>query len=280
MGNHAQKLAERILTKGPKHGYCAICREHGKLTREHVPPAGCGNVSNVVLKSLSKIGSKDKRHSVVSQGGLTFGSTCHKCNNDRLGTSYDPELIKLYREMKDLSNSIQSNQLVLPRYKTFFVKPQKIARSVIGHIIAANSISTLLEPTAHSGIYSDLVEYFKDGDVPLPDNVEIYYWFYPSRDIKVLKSFGRSFKWGVNPVVGDVLKFFPLAFWVVWNVPEEINISLPKLLPNKKVGGDELTQITVDFVSHPQLDFPEIPDDNGASLYASQINSVGIPKFV
>tara|TARA_Y100000588_G_C14168160_1_gene887870 strand:- start:1077 stop:1307 length:231 start_codon:yes stop_codon:yes gene_type:complete len=76
------------------------------------------------------------------------------------------------------------------------------------------------------------------------------------------------------------LKFFPLAFWVVWNVPEEINISLPKLLPNKKVGGDELTQITVDFVSHPRLDFPETPDDNGASLYASQINSVGVQKFV
>jgi len=280
MGNYSKQLAERIRTQGPKKGFCAICRTYGKLTKEHVPPAGCGNVSNVVLRSLSKIGSTDKRDSFVSQGGLKFGSTCHKCNNERLGINYDPELIKLYKEMKQLSESVSNNRLSLPRCKTFFIKPQKIARSVIGHIIAANSIASLSENSEHKGIYSQLVEYFIDADAPLPNNVEIYCWFYPSRDIRILKFFGRTFKWGVNPVVGDVLKFFPLAFWVVWNVPKEINISLPKLLSNHNIGGDELVQLTIDFASYPPLDFPERPNNDGASLYASAINSVGVPKFV
>lgn len=278
MGNYADQLAQRVLTKGPRQGFCSICRVYGKLTREHVPPAGCGNVSNVVLRSLSNVGSTDNRHSVISQGGLAFGSTCHKCNNDRLGSNYDPELVKLHKEMKELSMAIINKAFILPAQKTFFVKPQKIARSVVGHLIAANSMSTVAEHSEHTPVYSQLVEYFLDEAAPLPNNFEIYYWFYPSRDIRILKSFGRTFKWGTSPVIGDALKFFPLAFWVVWSKPEEIKISLPKLLNDKGIGGNQLDQLTIDFVNYPPLVFPEMPDNDGASVYASRVNSVGETK--
>jgi hypothetical protein len=121
-----------------------ICGAYGSLTKDHVPPKGCGNIKDVVLKTFTpQTFTKERTPVSYSQKGSHFRTICGKCNNDLLGAKYDPELIKLYKEVVGIAESAQNNRLILPRYHTHFIKPQKIARAVVGHLLAANSAHTV-----------------------------------------------------------------------------------------------------------------------------------------
>ncbi len=185
MGKYSDHLSKRINTWGPKEGYCAICRKPAKLTREHVPPASCGNVSKVVVRSLSNSGEYDKRYTTTSQGGLNYRTTCSSCNNDWLGQKYDPALAELFNEVKLLAESVSNGNLSLPPCKTYFIKPQRIARSVIGHILAGNAVDIVKQDTPHAPMYQVMENYFFDETSALPDELEIYYWFYPFNDMRI-----------------------------------------------------------------------------------------------
>ncbi|MEZ8826393.1 MULTISPECIES: hypothetical protein [Vibrionaceae] len=273
MGNYTEHLKQRISTRGPKEGYCSICRNFAKLTKEHVPPAGCGNISKVTVRTLMQDGA-NKKLSTQSQGGLNYKSTCAKCNNEWLGQKYDPAIVDLYNDIKVMAESVAKGTLSLPKFKTYFVKPQRIARSIIGHLIAANSIELVNEFSEHPPMYQAMADYFFDENAPLPENINIYYWFYPNNDIRVARAIGSRFGNG-HTIVGDLLKFFPLAFWVVWDQDDSIQLPLNKLLPNKQLGINDLAQMTVNFDSYPELSFPEAPQENGMTIYNSKMFAVG-----
>ncbi|MDA0107801.1 hypothetical protein OH456_06580 [Vibrio sp. La 4.2.2] len=274
MGKYSDHLSKRINTWGPKEGYCAICRKPAKLTREHVPPASCGNVSKVVVRSLSNSGEYDKRYATTSQGGLNYRTTCSSCNNDWLGQKYDPALAELFNEVKLLAESVSNGNLSLPPCKTYFIKPQRIARSVIGHILAGNAVDIVKQDTPHAPMYQVMENYFFDETSALPEELEIFYWFYPFNDIRVARAFGSKFG-AAKPIVGDLLKFFPFAFWVTWNQPKDINFNHGKLLPIRDLSIDESSQLTINFDSYPPRHFPEAPQDNGMTVFNSKMVAVG-----
>ena len=191
-----------------------------------------------------------------------------------LGLKYDPELGDLFSEVKSLAESVSKGYLTLPSCKTFFVKPQRIARSVIGHMLAGNAVEQVKESTPHAPMYQTMVDYFLNENSSLPDEVEIYYWFYPFSDIQIVRAFGRNFGFG-GSIVGDVLKFFPFAFWVTWKQPKEVKFRLDKLLPIRNLSIDDVTQLTINFDSYPESDFPEAPKKNGLTVLNSQMAVVG-----
>ncbi|MGQ7907860.1 hypothetical protein, partial [Burkholderia sp. BC1] len=52
MADYSKNLAERFSNRGPKVGYCAICRTHGPLTADHVPPKNCGNINDSIFTDV------------------------------------------------------------------------------------------------------------------------------------------------------------------------------------------------------------------------------------
>jgi len=119
-------------------------------------------VSKVIVSSLTSSGVSDKRCKTISQGGLKYRTTCSSCNNEWLGIKYDPTLAKLFNEVKVLAESVCEKNLSLPSCKTYFVKPQRLARSVIGHILAGNAVDIVKQDTPHAPMSQVMADYFFD----------------------------------------------------------------------------------------------------------------------
>jgi hypothetical protein len=68
-----------------KHGRCAVCGRHDRLTFEHVPPRKALNDRRIEICSAQDWlyrGSGDVPRGRVQQRGSGFTATCAKCNND------------------------------------------------------------------------------------------------------------------------------------------------------------------------------------------------------
>ena len=279
MGNYSNMLKSRVLTRGPKVGYCAICRSHGSLTRDHVPPKGCGNVKDVILKTLTLDTLPEQKVSKThSQGGVHYLTVCSNCNNNLLGQKYDPALNSLYNEVISRAQSAQQNRIRLPAYSHHFIQPHKLARAVIGHLLAANSVGITSGNWNDSPFYDALRKYFLDETEDLPNKLEIYYWLYPYRTIKVLRGLGKmSLDWEGN-IFGDIIKFAPFGFWLVWDQPKGLSTTLEKLIPRRGIEFDERIQIKFDYRKIPPESFPEAPADKEMLLFADTATSIASPK--
>jgi len=55
-----------MSTKGPDNGCCVICGQPGRLTKDHVPPKGCNNHENIVLKTFGCGSFKTTGFSVIT----------------------------------------------------------------------------------------------------------------------------------------------------------------------------------------------------------------------
>jgi 5-methylcytosine-specific restriction endonuclease McrA len=131
MGKYSDKLNERVRVKGRLHGFCQICGFERKLSRDHVPPKKCNNLTDHDL-SVLPLPSQYKIKSQPSQGGTHFKTICEECNNGTLGTEYDPELIKLTNEITSTVSAIGQRIIPIRRVIYLNIKPQRIARSIIG----------------------------------------------------------------------------------------------------------------------------------------------------
>lgn len=279
MGNYTKNLRERVLIKGPEIGFCVICGEKGKLTKDHVPPKNCNNLSNYDLKAFLDFENSGGK-GANSQGGTHFRTLCQKCNNERLGLQYDPSLVDLSNEITLLVMGTKNRIISLPEFLYPFVKPQRLARSVIGHTLAAIAVDETKKGLISAPIPNALRDYFLDDALPLPDRLDIYYWMYPSRRQVVIKGAGKiSMFAGPDAVVGHIIKFLPLGFWLIWDKPNKFKANLNKLVPNKDMGLDEVHQMVVSLRDIPPLDFPEAPADHEAILLNANSISVGSPKL-
>lgn len=277
MGKYSQNLKRRVQNKGPEEGFCVICGEHGKLSRDHVPPKKCNNASDRELKTLlpseeySKVGT-------TSQGGTHYRTLCKTCNSDRLGLRYDPELIKLSNEITGIVKSVHEKTLSLPEAIYPFVKPARLSRCIVGHVLASGSVPQTKSGPFESEFYTELREYFLDQDKQLPDSVEIFYWTYPSNKQVIIRSMGVSSIKGDGTIIGDLIKFLPLGFWIVWKRPKTITINLPQLTYYRDYQIDDLCQLPIDLKKIKRLDFPERPEDHEMIAINNEFTSISTPK--
>jgi len=277
LGNFSKRLGKRVLHKGPEKGYCTICGVSGKLSRDHVPPKKCNNLNDVEISALlpseeySKIGT-------TSQGGTHFRTLCSKCNSERLGLEYDPALIGFSNEITALAIGAKERQIHLPQYVYPIIKPQRVARSVIGHVLAAAAIEEIKTGPLTSPMSDAMREYFLDSSAPMPEMLDIYYWIYPSNKQVVIKYFGKA-QFGMKATVtGHVIKFLPLGFWLVWDKPKSVKMNIPKLVKEKGMGLDDREQLKIDLYNVPSTKFPEAPKDWEINLLNDKYAYVGNPK--
>lgn len=277
MGNFTKNLSEHFSIRGPKIGFCAICRTHGTLTKDHVPPQACGNISDVVIRDVYGENLAQQRRPFVSQGGFHFKTICAKCNNTLLGAAYDPALITVVQEIQAYLTRASASRLMLPRTHLFEYQPNKFLRSVLGHLLAANAVSDVKNNTVEAPLDAALRSYVLNDSEVLPDSVYVYYWLYPYRRQVIMKHGGMGFQGSRGELIyGHVFKFFPFGFWVVWN--EQTNsgtqrINLPRLDLDSSSSISATVRLAINFWPLQLSNFPEAPPDDGMWLVADHLVS-------
>ncbi len=267
----------RVEFKGEEKGYCNICKKNSQLTRDHIPPKGCVKATHVELMTLKNYASLPTK-AVISQSGLNIRSICGDCNNNLLGTKYDPELIKLTGKVANILRVNQEQRLLLPETITLTVKPQRLLRSVVGHILAG--YLPIPETPPISAPFSDaLRNYFLNQSSTISDKIEVYYWLYPSNKQIVINSLGiGSITEECLIASSCLLKFFPLAFWIVWDKPDSFLVNSKKISKDKFKGLDESCELVLELQNILPLDYPEIPDEGRFIIGREDASFLAQPK--
>jgi hypothetical protein len=231
------------------------------------------------MKTLVRYLSVEPQQPKFYQNGVYFPTLCEQCNTERLGADYDPALIEISNTVRRIVRVDQSGLLRLPPKIRFPVKVQRVARAVVGHLLAVLPYQRAGHSLVHAPFPDAMRAYFLDPSQPLPKEMNIYYWIYPSNLHVVARGFGvtdvRSLRW---VILGDVLKFFPLGYWVTWSEPPGIHITRPKLIANRSSGIDDEEMLTIPLRHIPSLGWPERPGTWGINLVNETMTFVAYPR--
>lgn len=234
--------------KRRKGGYCRICGEWRRLTNDHVPPYGCYNSGKIETFSFLYNAPKEKY-----KDGITFESLCENCNSKLLGSKYDPQLVLLVKEVRKFLFHYHYGKIA---FGPISVKGniEKISKSLVGHIIASSKGKTegneSYEDTTH---IKKLISYFKNNDDSFRNEYGIYYWIHIYRSIDIIPNLVyASLNTPGRPVVGSVIKFFPLGIWIVDKkaMANQFSLNLPNLFDQKD------NCITIEYKNELDEHFP------------------------
>jgi hypothetical protein len=246
-------------TVGAKEGRCNICGVYGPLTEDHVPPKGCVPPKPAMIghiTSRQRARSREIKGTKVNHG-VVYRTLCASCNNVVLGQEYDPELISMSAQVATLIDI----PLYIPSTSTVRVRPQRIARAVLGHLLAIG-----IDRFAAGEMGEASQKYVLGPAQHIPSDLKFYYWVYPGMDrvlvrdagIMTLRTKGTSHFW--------LMKFYPLAFMAVWRG----DLSVPGLRTfdlYSSYGIDDEIDLPVDLNPVPNEYFPELPQDYEMILY-------------
>lgn len=260
----------KILTRGPKLGTCNICGTNGALTEDHTPPKGSVRLTQVELKHIVEILAVEPpgNRGRISQNGVKYRTLCASCNNDALGLQYDPEFIRFVNNV----GTIVKSELTLPRVMNVQAKPQKVIRSLIGHLMAQRIDGFKKGPHTE-----DLRDWFLDESRPVPDYMKVHYWVYPykaqilARDavMRIIASPDTAYFW--------LMKFFPIAFLVIWDAPSGYNFpNLRDFDSFRNIQPDDEVDIPIDLTDLPHERWPEAPEDNRICAFGS--GAIGVTE--
>jgi len=213
LGNFSRNISERFKHTQIKEGYCVICGKFGKLSQDHVPPKGSITITKIEQRHITEsIGVKSKRvKGIKSVNGSKFKTICHKCNNEHLGAN-DSEIAKTNKLITSELNYLKYQPFKTDSILTIPVNALAYSRAMIGHILAATSVTECYDPI-HSSLYFDpLREFVLGNDNALNESHDIYYWFYPFSMHLSAKCVG-FYNEGHIAII-SILSFFPLAFMV------------------------------------------------------------------
>lgn len=231
-------------------GICNLCRLEKKLSWDHVPPKGAISLSPVEMRSIAQIMTMSKANQKprFCQDGVKFRTICEDCNG-MLGREFDLTL----KEFSIAVSRYLKSSLRLPEKASFKTKPNRLARAILGHLVAAK---VDVEPSLFDDKVHDL---FASTSHSLPTDINIYYWAYPydttivMRDF-ALADFGEEQK---NIPFCQMLKYFPVAYLVSTTSTFE---GLPKLNPLLSEGLDEEIEVPIDFNHAKHHSWPERPE--------------------
>jgi hypothetical protein len=207
---------KKVLTRGSRVGLCNICGNACTLTEDHVPPKGSIDPRKVGIRSLVQtIDPVDHRIIRISQNGVKFRTLCSQCNNVRLGQKFDPALNHFSRKVAPIIRS--RSQIVLPPKVEIQIQPQRVARSIVGHLLAVGIRENMSDPLVSAPMPDLMRQYFLDETTDFPANLNLYFWIYPVKRQVILRGVGILS--GNQIVVGDFIKYFPFSFWLTHQAP-------------------------------------------------------------
>lgn len=261
------KQQTKARTVGSPYGKCNICLQSGVLTYDHVPPKGASITQSGRVSIMTLPDSLESLKSVAaisSSNGLKFRTLCSNCNGALLGSKYDPELSIFAKQVAQLQRT--AYQLLLPRKVAVDCKPQRIARAIIGHLLAAEVRQNMNDEPTRAPMAEAMRAYFLDESLGLPPELRVFVWACEVEWLAVHRGIGIARVMGSpsDTVYGDFLKFSPLAFWITFNAPPTVTIK--RNFGEFTRGGSGLDdRVPVALTFYPHLaqrpDWPERPDD-------------------
>lgn len=244
-------------SKREKVSICNLCRHEKDLSWDHVPPKGGIEISTVQMETVFNhmTGDRKKPKLRESQNGMKFRTICSDCNS-LLGTEYDPVINDFAISVGRYLNSA----LKLPEISNHPVKPQRLMKAILGHLVAAkvNVENTLFDQQAR--------EYVLDIDATLPPQINIFYWPYPHDCSITIRDFGMFTPRGSfnEPAIFQTMKYFPIAY-LCCDKPEYAGLQC--LSWYRDAGIDDEIEIPIDLkrVEHPY--WPEAPSDEDNNVF-------------
>jgi hypothetical protein len=220
-----------------------------------VPPKGSCRPRRVDLRSLASALESDPRLRIKRhmQDGVKFGTLCETCNTQRLGKDSDPELNVLSQSVADYLHPLLDRRLVLPSRHVLEARTNRVARAVLGHLLAAEVRQGQGKPQDRPMLRA-MRDFVLDQSGALPESLAIYYWLFPARFQVILRGVGICFPSGT--VVADFLKYFPLAFMVAFKAPPFRFARLPA-----ERGEDFVGRMWFDANDRVRPNWPERPAD-------------------
>jgi hypothetical protein len=259
-------------------GRCIICDTVGRLTRDHVPPRSVAPPKELELRRLAMAvepGNKPDQFRVGFQAP-TFPSLCRVCNTDRLGGQYDPTLAKLAADVRTWVAATTDLGIWVPGDIRVETQPFRLARSVVGHLLAAEERKDPARRPPRGTLTDALRAFFLDDAAPWPEDHHVYMWLYPARKQVIVRGFGISRVLGsrYDPIVGDVLKFFPVAFWITLDPATGVQHRLAEV-PLQTAGTiDTSVTLTIPLRGLPPPTWPEQPGEGEIVLINDERTSV------
>lgn len=247
-------------------GRCVICDEVGLLTRDHVPPKGVVPPEPFELRRITDLVAIDAVPDTKPRRGFQapeFPSLCDACNRGRLGTQYDPELIRFASECRTWVRASMDLGLQFQTGIVADVRVGRVARGVVGHLLAAEARANPRERPARGTLQDLMRQAFLNPAVTWPTELRIYCWPYNSLDVAIVRGFGIARVLGKvhGPIVGDVLKFFPLAFWVTQEDASVTGYRLVDLARYITEDVDTVARVELPLLRIPSPFWPERPRD-------------------
>ena len=253
--------------KRDKVSVCNICQKRKSMTWDHVPPKGGVDLCKVEMTNLSGLMTSNEAELSLleSQNGLKFRTICKECN-DLLGVNYDSTLNYFALTCsRYLKTNIQLPEVI--HHKT---KPQRLLKSIIGHLLAAK---VEMENT-HFDVAAR--EYVLDENAILPDDINIFYWVYPYKFTTVLRDFAMFTPRGTfnKPAIFQALKYFPIAYLCC---TELRYANLTSLTDYRNCSINDEIEIPINLKRIEQPLWPEEPcdkDNNITFVGKSAANSI------
>lgn len=250
-----------LQLRGPDKGKCNICGNLAKLTEDHTPPKGCAKPTAVEIQHVaSRLSTQGPKRQTISQNGVKYRSLCDKCNSGLLGSSYDPALIKFSNDVTQVLKS----KLQLPRVLNIRTEPDRVVRSVFGHLKAQG-----IERYLHGPTTEEWKAFFFDESLPVPPDVKVYYWLYPYPRRVLIRDAVIAEMGGSEPTPIWMMKYYPLAF-VIWDskTPHS-ETRLRDLAPLCGRNGASMdVPIDLDFVPHEL--YLQAPESNQVIMYGQE----------
>jgi len=155
---------------------------------------------------------------------------------------------------------IDEERLIFPLSSEFDFEPNRFLRSVFGHLLAATSMTDISTLKSESALDNALRDYVLDPTAALPDDIHLYYWFYPYEEITIIKHGVCTF-WGASAdvVYGHVFKFFPFGFWILYKPLKmfENDVGIRRLLDSGSNSLNQSEKLALNFKLVNSKGFPE-----------------------
>jgi hypothetical protein len=166
--------------------------------------------------------------------------------------------------------------LILPRIASFRSRPVRLAKAIVGHLLAAEQQTRRFTAPRTAPMIKVMRDFFLSFDAGLPATLEIFAWPYPSELIVVCRGLGV-----VRPghaLLCDTLKFFPLAYLVAFDRPVGFSLDMPRLSIPSHFGPQDEAEVSIDFGVKCRADWPENPGPNDALLFNDAMTVVAQPR--
>lgn len=203
---------------------------------------------------------------IVSQNGLKYRTICSDCNSAL--ARYDLAFKKLLMDVKMLLKS----SLILPNPIKINTYPVRIAKCVLGHLLAAktNDCYTIQD--------NQIRKYISDDNEKMPKDIRIFFWLYPYNCTIIKTDVCELNVVHGNTCFYSVLKSFPLAFVVVFDNSYVHNTNEISIGANDNYNTQR--EIFFDTNLVHDWDFPEKLGNNKVHLVPKgNTNVLATPKY-